>query len=927
MKRDTSQTSNNSELAAMPIARLRNLTLRYREVHALDSVSLEIPAGCMAGLIGPDGVGKSSLLALIAGARVIQEGEVEVLGGDMANARHRRSVGPRVAYMPQGLGRNLYPTLSVRENLDFFGRLFGHDGGERARRIEALTEATGLKPFLDRAAGKLSGGMKQKLGLCCALIHDPDLLILDEPTTGVDPLSRRQFWELISEIRSSRAGMSVLVATAYIEEAARFDWLAAMDGGRVLACDSPEGLLQRTGMDSLEAAFIRLLPEDKRRDYRAVEIPPRSEEAVDTAIEAQDLTMRFGDFTAVDRVNLRVPRGEIFGFLGSNGCGKTTTMKMLTGLLPPSEGRAWLFGQEVDPHDLATRRRVGYMSQFFSLYTELTVRQNLELHARLFQVSAAEIPQRVEEMIERFDLVTVVDSLPGRLPLGLRQRLSLAVAMIHKPEMLILDEPTSGVDPVARDAFWRMLAELSRRDGVTIFISTHFMNEAERCDRISLMHAGRVLVTDTPAALISQRGVETLEEAFVGHLEEALQEAERQPEGIASLGLVDASAGHVELQGWRRRFDPRRMLSYAWREGLELRRDPIRLTLALVGSVILMFVMGYGISLDVEDLTFAVLDRDQTTVSRDYTLNLAGSRYFVERAPITDDADLDRRMREGDLSLAVEIPPGFARDIARGRRVEIGAWIDGAMPARGETVRGYVQGIHAHWLATKAREAGYGEALAGLVNIETRFRYNPDVKSLVAMVPAVIPLLLMLIPAMLAALSVVREKELGSITNFYVTPTTRLEFLLGKQLPYVVLSFLSFLLLTLLAVSIFGVPLKGSFLTLAVGALLYVGTATALGLLISTFMRSQIAAIFGTAVLTILPAANFSGMIDPVSSLEGMGRLIGEVYPTTHFLTIARGTFSKALNFSDLHAAFIPLALAVPVLTVLSAALLKKQER
>jgi ribosome-dependent ATPase len=927
MKRDTSQTSNNSELAAMPVARLRNLTLRYREVHALDSVSLEIPAGCMAGLIGPDGVGKSSLLALIAGARVIQEGEVEVLGGDMANARHRRSVGPRVAYMPQGLGRNLYPTLSVRENLDFFGRLFGHDGGERARRIEALTEATGLKPFLDRAAGKLSGGMKQKLGLCCALIHDPDLLILDEPTTGVDPLSRRQFWELISELRSSRAGMSVLVATAYIEEAARFDWLAAMDGGRVLACDSPEGLLQRTGMDSLEAAFIRLLPEDKRRDYRAVEIPPRSEEAVDTAIEAQDLTMRFGDFTAVDRVNLRVPRGEIFGFLGSNGCGKTTTMKMLTGLLPPSEGRAWLFGQEVDPYDLATRRRVGYMSQFFSLYTELTVRQNLELHARLFQVPAAEIPQRVEEMIERFDLVTVVDSLPGRLPLGLRQRLSLAVAMIHKPEMLILDEPTSGVDPVARDAFWRMLAELSRRDGVTIFISTHFMNEAERCDRISLMHAGRVLVTDTPAALISQRGVETLEEAFVGHLEEALQEAERQPEGIASLGLVDASAGHVELQGWRRRFDPRRMLSYAWREGLELRRDPIRLTLALVGSVILMFVMGYGISLDVEDLTFAVLDRDQTTVSRDYTLNLAGSRYFVERAPITDDADLDRRMREGDLSLAVEIPPGFARDIARGRRVEIGAWIDGAMPARGETVRGYVQGIHAHWLATKAREAGYGEALAGLVNIETRFRYNPDVKSLVAMVPAVIPLLLMLIPAMLAALSVVREKELGSITNFYVTPTTRLEFLLGKQLPYVVLSFLSFLLLTLLAVSIFGVPLKGSFLTLAVGALLYVGTATALGLLISTFMRSQIAAIFGTAVLTILPAANFSGMIDPVSSLEGMGRLIGEVYPTTHFLTIARGTFSKALNFSDLHAAFIPLALAVPVLTVLSAALLKKQER
>ena len=911
--------------ADVPVARLRDVSLRYGKACALDEVTIDIPAGCMAGLIGPDGVGKSSLLALVAGARAVQTGQVAVLGGDMADARHRRGVGPRIAYMPQGLGRNLYPTLSVFENLDFFGRLFGHDGGERARRIEALTWATGLKPFLDRATGKLSGGMKQKLGLCCALIHDPDLLILDEPTTGVDPLSRRQFWGLIAGIRRSRPGMSVLVATAYMEEAARFDWLAAMNGGRVLASDTPEDLLHSTGADSLEAAFIRLLPEEKRRDYRAVEIPPRPAEDGDTAIEARDLTMRFGEFTAVDHVNLRVPRGEIFGFLGSNGCGKTTTMKMLTGLLPPSEGRAWLFGHEVDPHDLATRRRVGFMSQFFSLYTELTVRQNLELHARLFHVPATEVSGRVDEMVERFDLAAVIDSLPGRLPLGHRQRLSLAVAMIHKPEMLILDEPTSGVDPVARDAFWRMLVELSRRDGVTIFISTHFMNEAERCDRISLMHAGRVLVTDTPANIVQQRSAETLEEAFVAHLEEASGEADEGQ--TASLDTVDASSGHVEPQGWRRMFDPRRMISHAQREGLELRRDPIRLTLALLGSVILMFVMGYGISLDVEDLTFAVLDRDQTTVSRDYTLNLTGSRYFVERPPITGYADLDRRMREGDISLAIEIPPGFARDIARGRRVEIGAWIDGAMPTRGETVRGYVQGIHAHWLATKAREAGYGEALAGLVNIETRFRYNPDVKSLVAMVPAVIPLLLMLIPAMLAALSVVREKELGSITNFYVTPTTRLEFLLGKQLPYVVLSFLSFLLLTLLAVSIFGVPLKGSFLTLAVGALLYVGTATALGLLISTFMRSQIAAIFGTAVLTILPAANFSGMIDPVSSLEGMGRLIGEVYPTTHFLTIARGTFSKALNFSDLHAAFIPLALAVPVLTVLSAALLKKQER
>ncbi|TYB33688.1 MAG: ribosome-associated ATPase/putative transporter RbbA, partial [Flexistipes sinusarabici] len=815
------------------VARLRDVSLRYGKLQALDTIDLDIPAGCLAGLIGPDGVGKSSLLALLAGARKIQEGTVEVLGGDMSDAHYRRETCPRIAYMPQGLGRNLYPTLSVFENLDFFGRLFGHEVNERKRRIDLLTRATGLRPFLDRAAGKLSGGMKQKLGLCCALIHDPDLLILDEPTTGVDPLSRRQFWELIDDIRRNRSSMSVLVATAYMEEAARFNWLAAMDSGRVLAADTPQELICQTGASTLDAAFIALLPEEKRRSHRPVNISPRSAEDEETVIEAQDLTMRFGDFTAVDHVSFRIRRGEIFGFLGSNGCGKTTTMKMLTGLLTPTDGHAWLFGQEVDPRDLATRRRVGYMSQSFSLYTELTVRQNLELHARLFQVPTDEIAQRVQLMVSRFGLTKVIDTLPDKLPLGVRQRLSLAVAMIHKPQMLILDEPTSGVDPVARDAFWRILGELSRKDGVTIFISTHFMNEAERCDRISLMHTGRVLVTDTPANIIQKRGTQNLEEAFIRYLEEAAIEGAATQNVAAENPITDniASENEENKSGGRRFFDLRRMVSYARLESLELRRDPIRLTLALLGSALLMFVMGYGISLDVEDLTFAVLDRDQTTVSRDYALNIAGSRYFIERPPITSYEDMDRRMRRGELGLAIEIPPGFARDLAHGRPVEIGAWIDGAMPTRAETIRGYVQGMHTHWLATKARENGQGDAMTELINIETRFRYNPNLESLVAMVPAVIPLLLMLIPAMLATLSVVREKELGSITNFYVTPTTRLEYLLGKQAPYVVLSFLSFLLLTLLAVTVFGVPLKGSFLALSAGAFLYVGASTALGLL------------------------------------------------------------------------------------------------
>lgn len=608
-----------------PVAQLEGVSQHYGKTVALNNITLDIPARRMVGLIGPDGVGKSSLLSLISGARVIEQGNVIVLGGDMRNAKHRRDVCPRIAWMPQGLGKNLYHTLSVYENVDFFARLFGHDKAEREARITELLNSTGLAPFRDRPAGKLSGGMKQKLGLCCALIHDPELLILDEPTTGVDPLSRAQFWDLIDSIRQRQTNMSVLVATAYMEE-----------------------------------AFISWLQE-------------------------------------------------------AAGATPETT-------IPPS------------------------------------------------QMPAAS------------------------------------------------DKPS--------------------RQGLSF----------------------------------------------------------------------------------------RRLFSYSRREALELRRDPVRSTLALLGTVILMLIMGYGISMDVENLRFAVLDRDQTVSSQAWSLNLAGSRYFIEQPPLASYDELDRRMRAGELAVAIEIPPNFGRDIARGTPAQIGVWVDGAMPSRAETVKGYVQAMHQSWLQEAASRQPNPVKQAGLLNIETRYRYNPDVKSLPAIVPAVIPLLLMMIPSMLSALSVVREKELGSMINLYVTPTTRSEFLLGKQLPYIALGMLNFLLLCALSVFVFGVPLKGSFLTLTLAALLYVIIATGLGLLISTFMKSQIAAIFGTSIITLIPATQFSGMIDPVASLEGPGRWIGEIYPTSHFLTIARGTFSKALDLSDLWPLFMPLLIAVPVVMGLSILLLKKQE-
>ncbi|EMD98285.1 MULTISPECIES: ribosome-associated ATPase/putative transporter RbbA [Stutzerimonas stutzeri subgroup] len=907
-----------------PVAEISGVSLQYGKTRALDDLSLSLPARCMVGLIGPDGVGKSSLLALIAGARKLQQGRVQVLDGDMSDAGHRRAVCPRIAYMPQGLGKNLYPTLTVFENLEFFGRLFGQAAEERRGRIAELTRSTGLAPFVERPAGKLSGGMKQKLGLCCALIHDPDLLILDEPTTGVDPLSRAQFWELIERIRGERPQMSVLVATAYMDEAQRFDHLVAMDAGQVLATGTPAELLARTASDTLEQAFIRLLPDAKRSQHRELIIPPQPP-SDSIAIEAHGLTMRFGDFVAVDRVNFRIARGEIFGFLGSNGCGKTTTMKMLTGLLPASEGEALLFGKPVDPHDMQTRQRVGYMSQAFSLYSELSVRQNLDLHARLFHLPAERREARIQEMLERFGLSGDAESLPSSLPLGVRQRLSLAVAVIHNPEILILDEPTSGVDPVARDGFWELLVQLSREDGVTIFISTHFMNEALRCDRISLMHAGRVLDSDTPQALMAKRGLPTLEATFIAYLEEAAAAcaAEQPAAPLAATSRPTQTTGNNARQA---RFSLRRLLSYTRREAMELRRDPIRATLAMLGSVLLMFIMGYGVSFDVENLTYAVLDRDQTTTSQHYLLNMAGSRYFIEKAPLASHAELDQRLRSNDISLAVEIPPNFGRDLKRGAVPQVAFWIDGAMPMRADTVKGYVQGIHLSYLQQLAREAGV-DGQVSPADVAIRYRYNPDVQSLPAMAPAMIPLLLMMIPAMLTALGVVREKELGSITNFYVTPTTRLEFLLGKQLPYIALGMFNFATLALLAVFVFGIPIKGSILTLCLGALLYVACATGLGLLMSSILNSQIAAIFGTTIVTLLPAIQFSGLIHPVSAMEGVGAFLGKLYPTSHFLIISRGVFSKSLGLAELYPYFIPMLLAIPLLTLLSVAGLRKQEK
>jgi ribosome-dependent ATPase len=914
------------------VARVHGVSQRYGKAVALDDVSIDIPSQKMIGLIGPDGVGKSTLLGIMAGVRKLQTGKVQVLGGNIDDPAFRNSVAARIAYLPQGLGKNLYPTLSIFENVDFFGRLFGQSHEEREWRIDDLLQSTDLSPFRNRPAGKLSGGMKQKLGLCCSLIHDPDLLILDEPTTGVDPLARRQFWELIDRIRERRPQMSVLVATAYMDEAQGFDWLMAMNAGKVIGTGTPEEVLERVGAASLEQAFIRLLPEEATRGYKEPVITPFVPKEGPPAIEAHGLTQRFGDFTAVDHVNFRIERGEIFGFLGSNGCGKTTTMKMLTGLLPPTEGTALLNGRAVAGGDVESRRNVGFMTQAFSLYTELTVRQNLMLHANLFDLPQQAGRARVQQLLEEFNLEEDADTLAESLPLGIRQRLSLAVAVLHEPEVLILDEPTSGVDPVARDGFWELLIRLSRENGVTIFLSTHFMNEAERCDRMSMMHAGRVLAQGPPAELVAERGAPNLEQAFIGYLEDAAAAAKAKgapaPGTSATPEVVTPPPAEMPSHAGEepRRFSLGRIWAFARREAIELRHDMVRLAFAVLGPILLMIVFGYGISLDVNHLTYAVLDFDQSHASRQLADTFRGSIYYDEKPPITGYSNLDRRLRNGELRFAIEIPPGFQRDLMRGRQPSVMAYIDAAQPFRGETARSYIDATMDKYEQQVRQDKGL-PAREQPVSVNTRMLYNQSFNSIYAMVPGDIMLLLMLIPCMLTALSVVREKELGSIANFYAAPARKAEFLIGKQLPYVAVAIVQFITLVLLAVLLYQVPIKGSAATLALGGVLYVLASTGFGLLISVFAATQTAAVFAAAIITILPAVQFSGMFVPVSSLTGSAALVSRIFPSTYFQAISVGTFTKALGLAVLWPKVIALAVLAAIYLVLSIALLPKQEK
>ncbi len=540
---------------------------RYKKYAAVDGVDLDVRRGEIYGLIGPDGAGKSSLMKAIAGVLTYDEGTVNVFGTLVDSERAAERVKQRIGFLPQGLGLSLYPDLSVEENIDFFARLRLVPEQELAQRKARLLTMTRLDKFRDRAMKNLSGGMKQKLGLICTLIHEPELAILDEPTTGVDPVSRREFWAILAELLQAK-GMTALVSTAYMDEASRFHRLSFLSSGKVLASGTPaevqmlapglmvtfeatpqldaitrlktqykqvealgsllrvftEETIHATAMQSITSSLGDITPVQLRVDEpeledvfvalllrqgeqpTAVEMPPAtpvtSNDAL--AIEAKGLIRYFGTFRAVDRVSFQVKSGEIFGLLGSNGAGKTTVIKMLNGILPPTGGEGWVAGVEMKTAGEAIKERIGYMSQAFSLYLDLTVEENIRLFAGIYGLDRQETKERLAWIVSMAGLKGYESSLTGRLPMGVRQRLALGCALVHQPRVLFLDEPTSGVDPIGRRHFWDILSRLAREEGVAMLVTTHYMSEAEHCDHLALMYAGRIVAEGSPGDMKRQ---------------------------------------------------------------------------------------------------------------------------------------------------------------------------------------------------------------------------------------------------------------------------------------------------------------------------------------------------------------------------------------------------------------------------------------
>ncbi len=889
-----------------------------------------------------------ALLRLIAGLLTADAGKLLVVGVDVA--ADPQQVQERVAYMPQKFG--LYNDLTVQENLNLYADMWctaslaSSSSGGNATASSPDGDDGAPRPFTNRLAGRLSGGMKQKLGLACTLVHAPELLLLDEPTVGVDPLSRRELWDIILHLVEGQ-GLTVLLSTSYLDEAERCGNVVVLHQGKVLAQGPPgevtalaagrtylaepsagqkaRGLQARllddpTVVDAVpESGRVRFVMKDKSDGTPPVQpvgepTAPRFEDGfmilirqatagqaiagsmtldrplvghgAEVVVEVRDLVRTFGAFTAVDRVNLDVRRGEIFGLLGPNGAGKTTTFRMLCGLLPATSGTLRVAGLDLHAARASARQRIGYVAQKFSLYGQLSVQENLEFFASAYGLGGRK-RERIAWAMRQFDLTPLSRVPSGQLPGGYKQRLAMAAALLHEPEILFLDEPTSGADPLARREFWRRITALAEQ-GVTVIVTTHFMEEAEYCDRVIILDAGRVLAQGTPAEIRGQ--APTMADAFIAIVEKFRSETLESPSPPAAPtapGVDLRPAPNAPVSGFGLPAKARRVWSLVKKETLQIVRDPSSIAIGIVLPVILILLFGYGVSLDVMNVPVAIVLEDPSPEATELAASFQLSPYFDARL-LTAMPEARELMLAGKVDGIVRIRPDFARKLALGN-ADVQLLVHGTDANRARIIQGYAEAAVGQWAA---RQAGEGRTVpAGAVVVQDRLWFNAANDSHYFLVPGLVVLVITLIGALLTAMVMAREWERGTLESLFVTPVRIDEILLGKTIPYFVLGMIGLILCLLAAKFLFQVPFRGSLAVLVGASMLYLLVALAIGLLISSAVKNQFVASQITLLVTFLPAVMLSGFLFDLRNMPTAVRLLTYLLPARYYVALLQTIF------------------------------------
>ncbi|MFI4962648.1 MAG: ATP-binding cassette domain-containing protein [Legionellales bacterium] len=914
---------------------------------ALLNLSANIKRGSITGLIGPDGAGKTTLIRIIAGLLTLTEGQVLVEGiNPETKIDALRAI---LGYMPQKFG--LYEDLSVLENLTLYANLRGVMGEERLREFSKLLQFTNLAAFTSRKAGKLSGGMKQKLGLACALLGHPKVLLLDEPSVGVDPISRRELWSMVHAL--VKEGITVIWSTSYLDEAELCDSVLLMNEGKLIYTGSPEALTEQLVGRSIQVQQIqgnhRLVlhhamhaPEvmdgviqgqnvrlllKKEGQFPNIElleagdkaqlvlVKPRFEDAFidklggipyidseltkfmkpihlttqsNTVIEAINLTKMFGTFAATDSINFKVTRGEIFGLLGPNGAGKSTTFKMMCGLLSPTSGKAEVLGIDLQKNASLARQKIGYMAQKFSLYGDLTVQQNLMFFSGIYGLSGALQKKKIADMITAFDLHEFLTMKANGIPLGFKQRLALACAIMHEPTILFLDEPTSGVDPITRREFWTHINGLVSK-GVTVMVTTHYMDEAEYCDRIGLVYKGTLIATGTPDELKqlvtnTQQPEPTMEDTFID-LVRLHDTRIENPSNTSPSNPLEPLSKPISI----RNDSLRRWLALCLKEWYQIIRDPSSILIAFVLPIIMLFIFGYGVNLDSSKIRIGILMDDFSPAARQLEATFQNSPY-INAIPMKSHQDAANQLTEGKVRGFVTIPSNFEVQLKHANGIApIQITTDGSEPNTASFVAAYATGAWDTWQEIRGLEKG--RPLFNSINIENRYWFNPAAISRYFLVPGSIALIMTVIGAMLTSLVIAREWENGTMEALLSTPITRIEFLGSKLMPYYLLGIISMNVCTFTAVFIMEIPFHGSVGVLFVESSLFLGSALGLGLLFSTITRNQFNAAQAALNIAYLPAMMLSGFIFEISSMPPVVQAISYIIPARYFVSTLQTLF------------------------------------